>query len=84
MNINIFAFLHLPREWPKHVGGYYIIKLHYKTKAHLLVFNKFYIISAIFLAATILPTKLKIQNIIAFVYCVKLIFVTGNNEIVIQ
>jgi hypothetical protein len=50
----------------------------------VLVFNKFYIRSAIFLAAIILPTKLKIQNVNAFVYCVILIFFTGNNESAIQ
>jgi hypothetical protein len=27
----------------KDVGGYYIIKLHHKTKVHLLFFSKFYI-----------------------------------------
>jgi len=78
--INIFVFLQLPpwrwpRDWTNRVGGHYIIQLHRKTKVHLLVFNKFYISSAIFLAAIILPTKLKIQNIIAFVYLLYQFFV---------
>jgi hypothetical protein len=29
-----------PREWPKHVGGYYTIKLHSHTQVHLMVFLK--------------------------------------------
>jgi len=84
--INIFVFLQLPpwrwpRDWPKHVGGHYIIKLHHKTKVHLLVFNKFYIRSAILLAAIILPTKLKTQNVNAFVYCVILIFLVVTTKV---
>ena len=84
--INIFVFLQLPpwrwpRDWPKHVGGHYIIKLHHKTKVHLLVFNKLHIRSAIFLAAIILPTKLKIQNVMPFVYCIILIFLLVTTEV---
>jgi hypothetical protein len=30
-------------KWPEHDGGHYTVKLHHKTKVHLLVSNKFYV-----------------------------------------
>jgi len=42
VHILAFATLRWLHEWPKHVCGHYIIKLHHKTKVNLLVFNKFY------------------------------------------
>ena len=37
-----YLYSYTYHEWPKHVGATNVTKLHYKTKAHLLVFNTFY------------------------------------------
>jgi hypothetical protein len=38
IHVAVFRVVFSPREWPKHVGDYYVIKLHSYIQVHLLIF----------------------------------------------
>jgi hypothetical protein len=38
IHVVIYRVVFSPREWPKHVVDYYVIKLHSYTQVHLLIF----------------------------------------------